>query len=221
MDFRLQSYRRFADPPGVSPVPSIKGSALSSVVEDVRALRDGGRISADRLEARLEAPDLALLDAKIQPALWYPIASYARLTGLLLEVAGRGDPQYVADRGARAAQRLWESGLYVQLQHGEEKAQKARRAGSQMTDRDARVITTLSGAIFNFTRWSYRVEEPSAVIEVTEAAELPDVSVWAARGFLEYVVSRLRRVETRVKATRVAPDRVEFRFEVRRAGADL
>ena len=46
--------------------------------------------------------------------------------------------------GARAAQRLWESGLYVQLQHGEEKAQKARRTGGQMTDRDARVITTVS-----------------------------------------------------------------------------
>jgi hypothetical protein len=197
-------------------VPSIKGSALSSVVEDVRALRDSGRIDADRLEATLEAADLALLDAKIQAALWYPIASYARLTRLLLDVAGRGDPQYVADRGARAAQRLWESGLYVPLQHGEEKAQKARRSGGQMTDRDARVITTLSGAIFNFTRWAYRVEEPHAVIEVSEAKDWPEVSIWAARGFLEYVVSRLRRVETKVAAVRVAPDRVEFRFQVRR-----
>jgi hypothetical protein len=198
-------------------VPSIKGSALSSVVEDVRALRDSGRVSADLLEARLEAADLALLEAKIQAALWYPIDSYARLTGILLEVAGRGDPQYVVDRGARAAQRLWESGLYVQLQHGEEKAAKARRSGGQMTDRDARVITTLSGAIFNFTRWSYRAEEPHAVIEVSEARDWPEVSVWAARGFLEYVVSRLRRDETRVAATRVAPDRVEFRFKMRKS----
>ena len=195
--------------------PCIKGSALSSVVEDVRALRDSGRISADRLEATLEAADLALLEAKIQPALWYPIESYERLTRLLLDVVGRGDPQYVADRGARAAQRLWESGLYVQLQHGEEKAAKARRVGGAMTERDARMITTLSGAIFNFTRWSYRTGEPDAVIEVSEAADWPEVSVWAARGFLEYVVSRLRRVETRVEAVRVAPDRVEFRFSVR------
>ena len=84
-----------------------------------------------------------------------------------------------------------------------------------MTERDARMITTLSGAIFNFTRWSYRTGEPDAVIEVSEAADWPEVSVWAARGFLEYVVSRLRRVETRVEAVRVAPDRVEFRFSVR------
>jgi hypothetical protein len=80
-----------------------------------------------------------------------------------------------------------------------------------MTERDARMITTLSGAIFNFTRWSYRTGETDAVIEVNEAADWPEVSVWAARGFLEYVVSRLRRVETRIEAKRVARDRVEFR----------
>jgi hypothetical protein len=196
--------------------PSIKGSALSSVVEDVRALCDSGRITTERLEAALQPADLALLESKIQPALWYPIQSYARLTKLLLDVAGRGDPQYVADRGARAAQRLWESGLYVQLQHGEEKAAKARRTGGVFTERDARMITTLSGAIFNFTRWSYRAGEPDAVIEVSEAADWPEVSMWAARGFLEYVVSRLRRIETAIEAVRVAPDRVEFRFRSKR-----
>jgi hypothetical protein len=196
-------------------VPSIKGSAMSSLVEDVRALRDSGRVSADRLEATLERADLALLDTKIQPALWYPIECYRRLTELLLDVAGRGDPQYIVDRGARAAQRLWESGLYVQFQHGEEKAAKARRAGGVMSDRDARVITTLSSAIFNFTRWTYRPGTPDAMIEVSEAAAWPEVSVWAGRGFLEYVVSRLRRVETAIDAVRVAPDRVEFRFRVR------
>jgi hypothetical protein len=199
----------------VKTEPSIKGSALSSVVEDVRALRDGGRLSADRLEATLEPGDLRLLEEKIQPAIWYPIQSYARLSELLLDVVGGGDPQYIADRGARAAQRLWESGLYIQLQHGEEKAAKARRSGNVMSDRDARVITTLSGAMFNFTRWKYCAEEYGAVIEVEDAADLPEVSVWAARGFLEYVVSRLRRIETTIAASRVAPDRVEFRFGAR------
>jgi hypothetical protein len=195
--------------------PCIKGSALSSVVEDVRALCDSGRISLERLEAALEPGDVELLESKIQPALWYPIQAYARLTRLLLDVAGRGDPQYVVDRGARAAQRLWESGLYVQLQHGEEKAAKARRVGSVLSNRDARVVTTLSGAIFNFTRWTYHPGPPEATIQVSEAEAWPEVSVWAARGFLEYVVSRLRRIETRVEATRVAPDLVEFRFSVR------
>ena len=184
-------------------------------MEDVRALRDTGRMSADRLELSLDPDDLALLDRKIQPALWYPIDSYRRLSELLLDVAGRGDPEYIVDRGRRAAQRIWESGLYVQLQHGEEKAAKARRAGGALTQRDARLITTLSGAIFNFTRWNYRGESGDALIEVSEAERFPDVSTLGSRGFLEYVVSRLRRVETRVVATRVEPDRVEFRFKIR------
>lgn len=200
----------------MSEEPSIKGSALSSLVEDVRALRDTGRISSDRLEVLLEPDDLALLAGKVQPALWYSIESYRRLSELLLEVAGQGDPQYLVDRGQRAAQRLWESGLYVQLQHGEATAAKARRTGGALTERDARVITTLSSAIFNFTRWSYHLEETDAVILVSEAVRFPDVSLLAARGFLEYVISRLRRVETRVNAARVAPDCVEFRFRIAR-----
>jgi hypothetical protein len=154
--------------------PSIKGSALSSVVEDVRALRDSGRISADRLEASLEAADLALLETKIQPALWYPIQSYARLTGCCSRSRAAATRSTSSTAAPRAAQRLWESGLYVQLQHGEEKAAKARRAGGAMTERDARMITTLSGAIFNFTRWTYRAGEPDAVIEVSEAANWPE-----------------------------------------------
>ena len=198
----------------MSTQPSIKGSALSSVVEDVRALRDTGRLSAERLESSLAPEHLALLDDKVQPALWYPIEAYRRLTELLLEVSGRGDPQYVVDRGQRAAQRLWESGLYVQLQHGEEKAAKARRTGGALSERDARLITTLSGAIFNFTRWSYRLDDLEAVIEVREADCFPHVSMLAARGCHEDVVSRLRRVETTVRAERTAPDRVEFRFEI-------
>ena len=87
-----------------------------------------------------------------------------------------------------------------------------------MTERDARIITTLSGAIFNFTRWSYRLEPGGAVIEVGEAQCFPEVSMLTARGFLEYVVTRLRRADTHVSATRVAPDRVEFRFGIAGAG---
>ena len=192
--------------------PSIKGSAISSVVADVCRMRESGKIPVEQLEARLEPEDLALLDARIQAALWYPIASYRRLSELLLEVEGGGDPQYLADRGACAAERLWEAGLYVQLQHGEEKAEAARKEGRVLSERDARLITTLSGAIFNFTRWRYRSEGGLALIEISEAEALPGVSVHAARGFLEYVVSRLRHCQTRIDATRPAPDRVVFSF---------
>ena len=192
--------------------PSIKGSAIAAVIEDVQKLRDSGRLGEEQLEARLEAVDLALLDKRVQAALWYPIESYRRLTELLLDVEGRGHPSYVVDRGARAAERLWEAGLYIQLQHGEERAERARAEGGVLSERDSRLITSLSGAIFNFSRWTYRTESGEGLISVTDAAELPEISVHAARGFLEYVISRLRRQDTPVRAERTAPDRVEFRF---------
>jgi hypothetical protein len=198
----------------MTTTPSIKGSAISSVIEDVCRLRDTDQITPERLESSLEPADLALLDAKVQAALWYPIDSYRRLTELLRDVEGRNNPRYVADRGSCAAERLWKAGLYVQLQHGEEKAEAARQRGGFLSERDARLITTLSGAIFNFTKWRYCTEGGQALIEVTEAEALPDVSVEAASGFLEYVVSRLRQSETNVVALRPTPDRVEFRFEL-------
>jgi hypothetical protein len=200
----------------MATTPSIKGSAISALVEDVCRLRDEGKLPAERLESELKRADLALLDTKIQAAVWYPIQSYRRLSELLLEVEGQGNPRYIADRGACAAERLWEAGLYVQLQHGEEKAEAARKNGGSLSERDARLITTLSGAIFNFTKWRYRTENDHAVIEVTEAEALPDVSIQAASGFLEYVVSRLRQSETPVVATRPTRDRVEFLFELER-----
>lgn len=195
-------------------VPSIKGSALTTVVEDLQRLRDAGRLDPERLETRLEPEDLALLDTKIQPALWYPIGPYGRLTEVLLEIEGRGDPRYLVTRGARAAERLWAAGVYVQLQHGEERARAARDRGDPVSERDARLITSLSGAIYNFTRWAYRAEgHRRAVIEVTEAAALPDVATHPIRGFLEYTVSRLRGIETTVQIERPRPDTVRFRFE--------
>jgi hypothetical protein len=57
----------------MTTTPSIKGSAISSVIEDVCRLRDTDQITPERLESSLEPADLALLDAKVQAALWYPI----------------------------------------------------------------------------------------------------------------------------------------------------
>jgi hypothetical protein len=56
-------------------VPSIKGTAFQSVVEHLRRLLEAGWLSPDDLELRLEAEDLRLLDEKVLPGLWYPLAA--------------------------------------------------------------------------------------------------------------------------------------------------
>ena len=191
--------------------PCIKGMTLAGVVEDVKRLCEEGRISEEKL-TRLEAEELAWLDGKIQPALWYPIGGYTRLSELLLEVEGRGDPEYMVRRGAAAARRLFDAGVYAQLEHGERRRQEELAGGREFNEHDARLMTTLSGSIFNFGEWAFRLEGDEAVIEATHTAAMPEVSRLAAQGLIAQIVSRVRGAEIVVDSTRPEPDRVVFRF---------
>jgi hypothetical protein len=200
-------------------VPSIKGTAFQSVVEDVKRLLEAGRLPAPELEARLEAEDLRLLEEKVLPGLWYPLPSYARLTELLMRIEGGGRIDYVVARGARAAERLFAAGLYHQLARGEEIGARKRATSEHWSEHEANLMTSLAGAIFNVSRWRY-VGDPHRAdttrIEVSEAEALPEVSRWAAQGFVEYTTSRLSGVTTRVTSGRPTPDRIVF--TLRRAG---
>ena len=66
--------------------------------------------------------------------------------------------------------------------------------------------------------------EHGGPVAVGPAAALPEVSRWAAQGFVEYTSSRLSGVTTRVTSERPSPDRIVFTLrqtptgDVRRAG---
>jgi hypothetical protein len=196
--------------------PCIKGITLQSVVEDVKLLRDKGHVSQEDLEKRLQSRELGWLRDGVQPSLWYPIDGYARLSELLLEIEGGGDPEYLVRRGAASAERLYASGLYAQLRHGEERASEERAGGREFSAKDGRLMTTLSGAVFNFGKWSYRQDGDDSVIEVKEAAAMPEVSRLAASGFIGHIASRVRDTKIEVESTRPALDLVVFRFDRRR-----
>ena len=193
--------------------PSIKGTAIETLVSDVCRLVEEGHISDEQIEACLQPEDLRLLEEKIQIAVWYPIASYRRLSELLLELEGQGRPQYVVERGARAAARLFDSGIYYQLQRGAERAAELRRDGDGWTRSDGNLMASLSGAIFNFSRWRFEVASQDPVvyrIEASEATELPEVARLAAQGFIEHAASRVAGVPFTVKSARVSDDRIVF-----------
>ena len=106
--------------------PCIKGTAISTVVEDIKRLVDEGHIWRENLELRLEASDLLLLEAKIESVSWYDINAYRRMMELLRDVEGAGDPHYWFRRGARSAAHLIEH-----FAIGHFRAQKTRnRTGS-------------------------------------------------------------------------------------------
>ena len=201
-------------------VPSIKGTAFQSVALDLGRLIQSGRIALEAVEARLEADDLALLDDKVLPGSWYPLASYRRMSELLCEVEGNNEPSYLMARGQRAAERLFDAGLYQQMQRGEAIGAEKRVRGEAWSEFDGNLMTSLAGAIFNVSRWRYRrhPEDPNVNrIEVTSATDLPEVSRWAAQGFIEYMASRMTGSTVLVSSERPAPDRIVFtlRFVVR------
>lgn len=200
-------------------VPSIKGTAFQSVVDDLLRLISAGRIARAGLEARLEPEDLRILEDKVLPGVWYPLASYRRLTELLLELEGAGRPDYVVRRGARAAERLFAAGLYLQLERGEEIGARKRERGEGWTEREGNLVASLAGAIFNVSRWRFRIDPVDASIhriEVEEAAELPEVCRLAAQGFVEYTTSRLATSPVRVTSERIGRDRIVFTLRLER-----
>ena len=203
-------------------VPSIKGTAIQSVAEDLKALIASGRIAREWIEARLDAEDLRILDDKVLPGMWYPLASYERLTQILIEVDGGGKPDYVVRRGARAAERLFAAGLYLQLERGEEIGAQKRERGEGWTEREGNLVASIAGAIFNVSRWRFRIDATDPAlqhIEVTEADALPETSRLAAQGFIEYTTSRLSGAPVRVTSERTGRDRIVFTLRRSRAPA--
>jgi hypothetical protein len=200
-------------------VPSIKGSAFETVVRDVLRLLETGKLPREAADARLEAEDLRLLEEKILPATWYPLASHERLTELLLEFEGDRDPKYLMARGARSAERLFDAGLYQQMRRGEELGAAKRERGEGWSEFDGNLMTSLAGAIFNVSRWRYRRHPEDVLvsrIEVTSARDLPEVARWAAQGFVEYMASRMTGVPVQVTSERPVRDRIVYTLRLSR-----
>ena len=189
--------------------PSIKGTAFEAVWVDVNRLVEEGRFSRDDLEVRLTAEDLEILEAKPLPASWVPMETHRRLSELLMELEGRGDPQYVVERGRAAAERLFP--IYQQLRRGEEIGSEMREEGADWRESDGRLMASISNALFNFSAWSFEAEdETSFRIIVTEAEGLPEIALYAAVGFIEYTASRVTGRPARVSYEREGPGEIVF-----------
>jgi hypothetical protein len=125
-------------------------------------------------------------------------------------------------RGARAAERLFAAGLYLQLERGEELGAQKRERGELWSEREGNLIASIAGAIFNVSRWRFRVDATDPAIhciDVTEAESLPEVSRLAAQGFIEYTTSRLSGAPVRVTSERIGRDRIAFTLRPTRSQA--
>jgi len=202
--------------------PSIKGSALAGVIQDVNRLRENGRIDREALDAHLAPEDHALLDAPVQAARWYPIAAYGRLTALLLARDGGGRVTYLNERGANTARRLIESGIYHQLERASGRDQidpTGLPAAERVAEfaRTVRLTVSLSGSIFNFGRWSVG-EDPDRPdrlrIQIEDAAEMPDEAIRTIEGFINAIGEQSPFVKhLRWTGRRVETDTIVFTMD--------
>jgi hypothetical protein len=202
----------------MSSNPAIKGSAFSKVVEDVAKLLAGTALSRSDAARRLAPEDFELLDCDVVASSWYDIRSYVRMSELLLEVEGHGNPEYLRERGRRTAQRLLEQGLYAQLEYLQRtQASKAGGEGARVEafGRDLRLLTTLSSSMFNFSKWASRTDpnhEKRYLIEVSEARDYPEVLCWTSDGFVNQMAANHRAGVDMWSWERARPDLIVFRM---------
>jgi hypothetical protein len=185
-------------------VPSIKGSAFHSVVEDVKRLIDEDRVDPSELASHLSAKDRGFLDIEVTPIGWFPIATYGRMLEVLAREEGGNDPQaYLCARGAKAAERML-SGIYESFVS----------APGAWGMRVGQMMMGIGKLLYNFTAWNFRaVEGEIYEIEVIDARDYPEPARYTAQGFLCSFARRASGREMRVTSSRPTPDRIVFRIQ--------
>lgn len=190
--------------------PRVKGSLVLGAVVVARRHRKQGRIAAEQLEARLSAEALALLDEKIAVGSWYPAAAFCELLDLDWEIGGSRRPDYMRRQGAASADRLFDSGIYQQLQYAE-------RAGRAPT-RDAllhqsKLITTVTATLYDFIESEVRLDAQAGFLEIDyhNAAAFSEALRFTTEGFMNRINERQGSAR-RWTSERQGTDRIVFRL---------
>ena len=200
------------------PDPSIKGSAITTTAEDVRKLVQSGVVSETELERRLTPDALALVRQPIAAAQWYDIRAVTSLVELLWDIEGHGDPAYMRRRGEEIAERLLHAGLYAQLEFVKRVKLDPHtdpRARFEAFGRDLRLMTSLSGSMLNFGRWTSRPDpayEGRYLIEIHEAIAFPVPTSLATEGFINRLMREMREA-ARWHVERPRPDLIVYRMD--------
>jgi hypothetical protein len=188
-------------------VPSVKGSVVVGVVSSLRALKRRGGVSEDALSARLSADALRLLGGKIEVGRWYPMPAFAELVDLEWELGGR-DPAGAREAGARSADRMFELGLYQQLDYA---GRVARPKTLEELVRQAKLITTVTSALYSFLETHVRIASTGEALEIvySNAAAFHESLRFSTEGYMNRVNERQGSSRTWTSA-RTRPDEVVF-----------
>jgi hypothetical protein len=198
----------------MSTIPSVRGRTFANIVEAVLKLVSEGRLTRDEMARRFAPGDLEIIEGHIDASKWYDIRIHVQLLELLRDVGG---PEHLRGTAEWNAQRLFDGGLYQQL------AYLGRTSVAKETDpharflafgTDLRLLTSLSGAMFNFGRWEVKVDPAHGdryLIEISEARPLRDVHLEGVEGFINWMASRVGEADL-FRWERPGPDTAVFRM---------
>lgn len=191
--------------------PSAKGSVVLGAVASLRSARKQGRVSQEQLSARLSGAALTLLDEKIEVGRWYPMAAFSELVELEWELTGR-DAEYTRQAGAKSADRMFDSGIYQQLDYAERVDRAEDSAGLL---RQAKLITTVTAALYSFLKTSVRLSPEGDQLEITysNAAAFCEPLRLSTEGYMNRINERQGSAR-RWTSERTRPDEIVFRMKL-------
>jgi hypothetical protein len=187
----------------------IRGSALACAQQEARDIMQERGLALEALLCHLPAEDLAYLDRTIHEDRWYPIRVHDRLVTALCDLAGKGAPGFLVERGRHLGRLLLESPIHRVM----EQARASLATRSTWWDRAGAGLVALPSALFSHSSWVLAPEdEPGRfTVEVTDAAELPESSRYGVQGALETLARELAATKVEVTSERADPARVLFR----------
>jgi len=189
--------------------PCCKGLLLASAVMPVRSAIRHGVLQRDAVEARLEAPDVVFLDEKVDPTAWYPVGILGRFLDITAELLG-GASDATYDRiGIMSFEAIRATGTYGQLDF-----EQGRLRGASMSDFKlfAKLLASIWGAFYNFSRWDVEMAEPDdpqgrlADVHWKDVGPLPGCLCPITRGFIRALYGRAMEGPVDVTSEQLAPD---------------
>jgi hypothetical protein len=181
---------------------------------NVQRLRDAGRLAPEACEARLSRAALLILDEKVDPARWYPLAEYAELLDLLWEIEAGRDPGYMREKGRAWARKLYEAHRFQQLEYAD--ASAGAISSPEEAVRQGRLVASLIASFWSFVEAEVDLDpERPGTLRLVLAGRLarlfPEANRFTTEGFLNHMVERAGGRQ-RACSERAAPDRIEFRL---------
>lgn len=196
-------------------VPSVKGLLIISSVTAINAAREAGEISQTEVEFALEADDLALLEAKLEPTRWYPVASLGRMSELLAKMAGGDRVEALRAMGAKSVAAVREQDIYSQMAYEEGTLENA---SALQLKSFARTAATLHNMFFNFGQ--PRVEADAAgdaiLIHYENVEGYPDATRITSEGYTAAMATLALGRQCEVRSENVRPDSFTLRFAQKR-----